>query len=430
KLFTLYLSHSHIMAVQTLKTNAIIVGAGPAGAATSIFLSKAGIAHVIIDKEVFPRDKVCGDGCSGKTALVLKRANPAWLDEITDAPDSYLPSFGITFVAPNGKPLDIPFTKDRKPETKAPGFTVPRLVFDNYLFQKLDKDYATIFQGARITDITKANGKVTVLLNHGENEYEIEAPVIVGADGDKSLVRKTFLNKSNTAKSYAVGLRAYYEGVSDMHQDNFIELHFLPEVLPGYFWIFPLPNGMANVGVGILSEVVRSKNINLREQMLAAMESNPNISHRFANAKLQGKIQGWGLPLAMERGPISGDNFILTGDAASLIDPFSGEGIGNALYSGMLAADAIKEAVVQDQFNAAFFKDAYDEVVYKRLGDEFKISATMQRLCKYPWLFNFVVNKAYKSPVLKDTISCMFTDMDLRDQLRKPSFYFKILFNR
>lgn len=418
------------MAVQKLKTNAIIVGAGPAGSATSIFLSKAGIAHVIIDKEVFPRDKVCGDGCSGKTALVLKRANPAWVDEIMDAPDSYLPSFGITFVAPNGKPLDIPFTKDRKPETKAPGFTVPRLIFDNYLFQKLDNQYATIFQGARITNITHANGKVTILLSHGENEYEIEAPVIVGADGDKSLVRKTFLNKSNTAKSYAVGLRAYYEGVADLHKDNFIELHFLPEVLPGYFWIFPLPNGTANVGVGILSEVVRSKNINLREQMLAAIETNPAISHRFANAKLQGKIQGWGLPLAMEREPISGDNFILTGDAASLIDPFSGEGIGNALYSGMLAADAIKEAVVQNQFNAAFFKDAYDEVVYKRLGDEFKISATMQRLCKYPWLFNFVVNKAYKSPALKETISCMFTDMDLRDQLRKPSFYFKILFNR
>ncbi|MBS1689918.1 MAG: geranylgeranyl reductase, partial [Bacteroidetes bacterium] len=113
-----------------------------------------------------------------------------------------------------------------------------------------------------------------------------------------------------------------------------------------------------------------------------------------------------------------------------LIDPFSGEGIGNALYSGMLAADAIKEAVAKKQFSAAFFKEAYDDVVYKRLGDEFKISATLQRLCKYPWLFNFVVNKAYKSPSLKDTISCMFTDMDLRDQLRKPSFYFKILFNR
>jgi len=421
----------HIMGLQKINTTAIIIGAGPAGASTSIFLSQAGIPHVIIDKESFPRDKVCGDACSGKTAFVLRKANPAWLAEILDEPQSYTPSFGITFVAPNGKPLDIPFTKDRKPETKAPGFTVPRLVFDNYLFQKIPSPYATVFQQAKSISFTEPkDGKACVKFNQGENEYEVTASVLVGADGDKSIVRKTFLNKSNTPKSYAVGLRAYYEGVTGLHKDNFIELHFLPEVLPGYFWIFPLPNGMTNVGVGILSETVRSKKINLREQMLAAIKNNPSISHRFANAKMQDKIQGWGLPLAMEREQMSGDNFVLTGDAASLIDPFSGEGIGNALYSGMLAADAIKEAVIKKQFSAAFFKETYDDVIYKRLGDEFKISATLQRLCKYPWLFNFVVNKAYKSPALKDTISCMFTDMDLRDQLRKPSFYFKILFNR
>ena len=75
-------------------------------------------------------------------------------------------------------------------------------------------------------------------------------------------------------------------------------------------------------------------------------------------------------------------------------------------------------------------KQEYDTVLYKRIGDELKIGATMQRLCRYPWLFNFVVNKAEKSPSLSKTISCMFTDLDLRDQLRKPSFYFKILFNR
>jgi flavin-dependent dehydrogenase len=187
---------------------------------------------------------------------------------------------------------------------------------------------------------------------------------------------------------------------------------------------------MANVGVGIMSETVRQKKINLREQMLHAIKTNPQIAPRFANAALKDKIQGWGLPMAMERQRISGSRFLLTGDAACLIDPFSGEGIGNALYSGMLAADAIQKAIAADDYSQAFIKEAYDDVVYKRLGDEFKISATLQRLCKYPWLFNFVVNKAHKSPSLRNTISCMFTDMDLRERLSKPSFYFKILFNR
>ena len=418
------------MDIRKIQTSVIIIGAGPAGAETSFFLTKEGIPHIVIEKEIFPRDKVCGDACSGKTALVINRANPEWLTEILGNEQSFLPSWGITFVAPNGKALDIPFSPNRTKETKAPGFTTPRLILDNFLFQKMPSPYCSIYQSASVISIDESGGNVTVQMVHEGVQYEISAPVIVGADGDKSMVRKKYLNEHTAPKTYAVGLRAYYEGVSGLHNDNFIELHFLPEMLPGYLWIFPLPNGMANVGVGILSERIREKKINLREQMLYAIKNNPQIAPRFANAKLVNKIQGWGLPLAMERQPLSGNNFILTGDAACLIDPFSGEGIGNALYSGMLAAMAIKEAKTANDFSAVFLKKAYDDVVYKRLGEELKISATLQRLCKYPWLFNFVVNKAYKSPSLRNTISCMFTDMDLRDQLSKPSFYFKILFNK
>ncbi len=415
---------------QKIETSVIIIGAGPAGAGTSFFLSKYQVPHIVIEKETFPRDKVCGDACSGKTALVINRANPEWLAEILNDANTYMPSWGIQFVAPNGKLLDIPFTTKRTEETKAPGFTVPRLVLDNFLFGKMPSPYCTIFQNAEVSNMESANDIVTVRMKHNGREYEITAPVIVGADGDKSIVRKKYLNENTAPKTYAVGLRAYYKGVSGMHTDNFIELHFLPEMLPGYLWIFPLPNGMANVGVGILSERIREKKINLREQMLYAIKNNPEIAPRFANARLTGKIQGWGLPLAMERQPLSGDSFLLTGDAACLIDPFSGEGIGNALYSGMLAAAAIKQAAEHNNYSSAFLKKTYDDVLYKRLGDELKISATLQKLCKYPWLFNFVVNKAHKSASLRNSISCMFTDMDLRKQLSKPSFYFKILFNK
>lgn len=413
-----------------IETSVIIIGAGPAGAGTSIYLSQAGIPHVIIEKELFPRDKVCGDACSGKTAFVLRKANPEWLQEIFRQADKFTPSHGIIFVAPNGKPLHIPFNPNKQPGEQAPGFTTPRLVFDNFLFEKLLTEHNTIFQEASIQSISRENGKITVQFTQHGVSYTVTAPLIVGADGDKSMVRKQFLGQHTTDKTSAVGLRAYYEGVTGMHGDNFIELHFLPEVLPGYFWVFPLPNGMANVGVGILSERIREKKINLREKMLDAIKNNPNIAPRFKDAKLHGKILGWGLPMGMEQLPVSGDNFLLTGDAASLIDPFSGEGIGNALYSGMLAAFAIENCLKEQRFDAAYLQEAYDKVLYKRIGDELKISTTLQKLCRFPWLFNFVVNKAHKSPSLSKTISCMFTDLDLRDQLRKPSFYFKILFNK
>jgi geranylgeranyl reductase family protein len=425
---TVYLTPE--MSVSTTDTKVIVIGAGPAGAGISFFLTKFEIPHVVVDKETFPRDKVCGDACSGKTALVINRANPEWLNEILADGAQFLPSWGIKFVAPNGKHLDIPFSPHRTKETKAPGFTVPRLNLDNFLFSKMPSPYATIYQGATVTGILHTGNGAKVELTHEGAKHEISAPVIVGADGDKSIVRKQFLSENTSPKTYAVGLRAYYEGVAGMHDEHFIELHFLPEMLPGYLWIFPLPGGRANVGVGILSETIREKKINLREQMLAAIRNNPQIAPRFANARLIDKIQGWGLPLAMERQPLSGNNFILCGDAACLIDPFSGEGIGNALYSGMLAAMAIKEAVQANDFSGSFLKTAYDDILYKRLGDELKISATLQRLCKYPWLFNFVVNKASKSASLRNTISCMFSDLDVREQLSKPSFYLKILFNR
>lgn len=413
-----------------IDTKVIIIGAGPAGAGTSIYLTLAGIPHIIIDKAIFPRDKVCGDACSGKTAFVLRKANPAWLQEVFQQSDKFMPSHGIIFVAPNGKPLHIPYNPNRQPGEQAPGFTTPRMVFDNFLFEKLPSPYATIYQGADVKDIRHHENGVTVTFTKDNETIEVSAPLIVGADGDKGVVRKTFLKIDESPKAYAVGLRAYYTGVTGLHKENFIELHFLPEMLPGYLWIFPLPNGVVNVGVGILSERIREKKINLREQMLQAIKTNPNINHRFANATLVDKIQGWGLPMGMEQLPVSGDNFLLVGDAASLIDPFSGEGIGNALYSGMLAAYAIEKSLNENQYTRALLKQAYDDVLYKRIGDELKISATLQRLCRYPWLFNFVVNKASKSKSLSDTISCMFTDMDLRDKLRKPSFYLKILFNK
>jgi flavin-dependent dehydrogenase len=353
------------------------------------------------------------------------------MQEIFKKPAEFMPSHGGLFVAPNGKVLSIPYNPVKHPGEIAPGFTTPRLVFDQFLFEKLPSPFVTIYQAASVKNIARsASGQVTVHFEHEKKQYELTAPLIVGADGDKSIVRKTFYNYKNVEKSYCVALRAYYTGVTEMHERNYIELHYLPEILPGYFWIFPLPNGMANVGVGILSEKIREKKINLREQMLNAIKNNPNIAHRFKNATLVNKIQGWGLPMGMKQSPVSGDNYLLTGDAASLIDPFTGEGIGNALYSGMLAAQAIEKSLAEKRTDAAFLKENYDRVLYAKIGDELKVSALLQRLCRFPRLLRFIVNKAHKSATLNRAISSMFTEVDLREELRKPAFYLKVLFNR
>ena len=419
------------MKTNNLETPVVIIGAGPAGAGVSIYLTILKIPHIIIEKECFPRDKVCGDAISGKTQLVLRKANPEWLTDIFSRSDDFMPNHGGLFVAPNGKVLSIPYSRNRVPEGQAPGFTTPRLIFDQFLFEKLASPYTTIFQNAIVKNIERqTDGRVRVSFTVGNDYYEVLSALIVGADGDKSIVRKTFLIDQSQPKSYCVALRAYYTGVTELHKENYIELHYIPEILPGYFWIFPLPNGMANVGVGILSERVRQKKINLREQMLHAISTNLNLSHRFTNARLVGKIQGWGLPMGMERQPVSGDRFMLTGDAASLIDPFTGEGIGNALYSGMLAAYAIEKSLKSGMYDARTLRENYDDVLYKSIGEELKISALLQRVTHYPRIMHFIVNKAYKSPTLNKAISGMFTGINLHKLLRQPSFYAKVLFNR
>ncbi|WP_118974349.1 geranylgeranyl reductase family protein [Taibaiella koreensis] len=410
-------------------TPVIIIGCGPAGAGASLFLSRAGIPHIILEKDAFPRDKVCGDGCSGKTAFVLRKADPALLDEIFSDESRFLPSFGVTFAAPNGKSIDVPFSAKHK-QDRPPGFTSRRLDFDHFLFSKIQGPHARIIQNATVTGLSRTEQGYAVSYRNGATEEVLHCSLLIGADGDKGISRRQLLDGNAPSKTSSVGLRAYYEGVTGMHPQHFIELHFLNGILPGYFWIFPLPGGAANVGIGMDTALVRKKKINLREVMLEAISSNPNIRDRFTHARLSDKIYGWGLPMGVEPTKVSGDHFMITGDAASLIDPFTGEGIGNALYSGMLAAEAAEKALQAQRFDEGFLREQYGDVLFRRIGDELKLSYTMQKLVRYPWLFNLVVNKAHKSPALRNTLSSMFADLDVRALLRQPSFYWKVLTNK
>ena len=411
-------------------TSTIIIGAGPAGAGASMFLSKHKVPHVMLEKDTFPRDKICGDACSGRTTLVLNRANPEWLPQLMENGANYVPSWGLKIVAPNGKALSIPFTDSRTKENETLCFTSKRIIFDNFLFEKTASPYCTVFQQSAVTSIVRKEGMVTVHFTQNDQEHEVTAPAIVGADGDKSIVRKQMMPENASNKTYAVGLRAYYDGVSGIAPDNNLELFFLPELMPSYLWIFPLAGGGANVGVGIVSEQLRRKKINLKEQMLSAIKNNPQLAPRFKNAELKGKIKGWGLPLALAPQRLSGANFLLTGDAAELIDPFTGEGIGNALYSGMLAGDAIKAAIDKNDFSESFFKKAYDEEFYKCLGYELKASAAIRNVCKSSRLLNMFVNKAHKSPTFSKALTSLFTDVEARTQFKKLSFYLKVLLNK
>ncbi len=408
------------------KSSILVLGAGPAGATASLFLSKAKIKHTIIDKAVFPRDKICGDALSGKVLPVLKKLNVDLIPQLLVHNNNCTGSNGILFASPNGKTLEVPFKPVTTSINHPPGFVSKRMDFDYSLVKLFDTAYCNFIQNTEIKKAERINGNVQLTTSNGKI---FETQLLIACDGAHSVANKLLGNEHKLEpEHYCGGIRAYYKNVAGMHQQNFIELHFINELLPGYFWIFPLPNGMANVGAGMLTKSISKKKVNLKEAMLKAIKENPTIKNRFKNAELVGKIEGWGLPLGSKKRKISADNILLCGDAASMIDPFSGEGISNAMYCGMRAAEKAEAALQQNNFSAQFLFE-YDKIVYNRLWNEFRLSHTLQKLCNYPRLFNFVVNKANKNKTVSETISSMFDDVDLRKKFRQPSFYFKLLFD-
>jgi len=409
-----------------LHSDILIIGAGPAGASAALFLAKRGIRSTVVDKHSFPRDKVCGDALSGKVVEVLNKLDPTLVQRMESDAD-FLGSYGVTFVAPNSQSLRVPFATNTSNRKHAPGYITTRVKFDNFLVDELRaSSYIDFREGVELRNFTRDGDLFTAKCNKTGTTYT--AKLVLSADGAYSDFAKHIGGLVTEPDHNCFGLRAYYKGVEGLDKENFIELHFLPEILPGYLWIFPMANGMANVGVGMRADKMQKRKINLKKQFEFLLENNPSIKQRFSNAEKVGDVKLWGLPLGSKQRKISGAGYMLLGDAAQLIDPFTGEGIGNALMCGMLAANQATVCLESGNYSEVFMQQ-YDNAVYGRLGSELTLSYKMQQLVNFPWLFNLVVRKANSSPLLSKTISCMFEDLDMRAQLRNPLFYLRILFS-
>jgi flavin-dependent dehydrogenase len=175
----------------------------------------------------------------------------------------------------------------------------------------------------------------------------------------------------------------------------------------------------------MLSSAVKKRNVKLKP-LLEVLIEHPRFKQRFANARRVSPVRGWGLPLGSKPRPMAGDGWLLVGDAASLIDPFTGEGIGNAMVSGWRAADWAARAKADGRYDASYLA-GYETEVMDRLRNELRLSHMMQRLGNWRWLLDTVIRKASRSEELADLISCMFDELDERRQLVSPMFYLKVL---
>lgn len=405
-----------------------IIGSGPSGFAASYTLSKAGVPHLLFDKDVFPRDKICGDGLSPKVLGCIYRLDPKILDDMANDESKFTKiNVGIA-VAPNFKELVMPINPQPYNQNIPAGFVSKRIVFDDFLVKRLTDKNTQFVHGANVTELTRTDAGIEIKYTQNGEQKVAFAKAIIGADGDRSIVKKTFAPHKMDHAHYCAGLRAYYKGVKGMHPKGALELHFLNKSLPGYFWVFPLPNGDANVGIGMISSYVSKNKVNLREVMLEAIKNEPHLKDRFADATLDGKIMGWGLPLGSKLWQMSGDRFVLTGDAASLIDPISGEGIGNALNTGRYAADAILEARKNgDLYSAADMKKHFDARIKRTMGIELKMSSFFQKAAYYPRLLTVIISIVRSNDRLVAFLADLYNGKEFHKKIMNPILIFKIL---
>ena len=398
----------------------IIVGAGPAGSTAALYAHRLGLNCILLDKAVFPRDKICGDALSGKSVRLMRELN--LLEGVEKLEGSEINR--ITFGSPSHSQFDVHLKGNKNNDYITKGYVVPRKIFDNFLFKKADELTETR-QGFTVNDIIYENDNISGVkgTNIEGKEEILNAPIIMGCDGANSIVARKLGLYEMDMENTAVAIRCYYEGVEGL--SNQIELHYVSEVKPGYFWLFPAGNGKANIGIGLSKNDAKKEDRTLRQIMDEIVQSD-YFRSRFGNARPLEKPVGWNLPLGRIQRKNHGNGFMLLGDAAGLVDPFTGEGIGNAMVAAKHAMQVASKAKNHKDYSERSFSE-YDQLLWDDIGGELRTSTKLQSLARSSFLLNFVINRAARNEEVQSIISGMLSHEIPKDELSSPMFYLKIL---
>ena len=347
----------------------LILGAGPAGATCALRLRDSGLKVLLLDKAVFPRDKICGDAVGGRSMKVLAGICPEAAEDIRALPEK---------TSSRRTRMDFGLKRSFEISWVLEAYCCRRVDFDNALLEGVKK-YAPeigIREGFLVNSLEKTD-QAYVVGNKTSAQY-FKTRMLVACDGSQSFVAKTLNGSKIRLKDHAAAVRAYYSNVKGMEAER-TEIFMLPQFAPGYLWVFPITDKISNVGFGMLSDSISRKKVNLKTQLQAFIQASPELRERFAGSEQLGKLEGFGLALGSHRPRMSGDHFLLAGDAASLVDPLSGDGISNAIISGRVAADTVREAFAQQRFDAAFLQ-RYEKNLFRIIGAEMRRNTLIMRL--------------------------------------------------
>jgi geranylgeranyl reductase family protein len=339
----------------------LVVGAGPAGTSAAIHLRRSGVDVLVVDKAVFPRDKCCGDGL---TTLALRELDALGLDP--GLVEDWFDLDGAWLRSPAGREIHVPLPDDGRYAAVATRRSLDHALVDLTRSDGIEVRDGVGFAGLEPTG--SGDGSVVATLTDGSR---IRATHLVAADGMWSPVRKACGVAVDGYRGEWHAFRQYVADVTGPAADRLI-VWFEPDLLPGYAWSFPLPGGRANIGFGVLRDGTR------RVQDMAVtwrdLLARPHVVEALGpDFRLEGRHTAWPIPARVDDLELSVGQVLFVGDAAAATDVMTGEGIGQALLTGRLAASAISEAssrsAVSAHYRTAVEHELFaDHRMSKRLG--------------------------------------------------------------
>ena len=354
-----------------MKTDVLVVGAGPAGSAAAAWAARAGLDVTLVDAETFPRDKPCGDGLTPRAIAELDALGASqWIT--TRARNAGLRAAGF------GQTLYLPWPGGSLPNY---GSAAPRLQLDDAIRKVALEAGVTPVEGLRATDVDRdERGRVAavVFTDAEKNSTRIHCNRLIVADGVRSQLGRVLGREWHRSTAYGVAARAYIS--SGRSDDPWISSHLelrgtQNELLSGYGWIFPLGDGDVNIGVGTLATDKHPAEVNLRQLI------NHYTDQQREDWELDGELRAtWSamLPMGGAVSGVAGPNWMLVGDAAGCVNPLNGEGIDYGLETGHLAAQLLTDPSTTD------FSTVWPTILREKYGLAFSIARRLAGLLTVP----------------------------------------------
>jgi len=392
----------------------VVVGGGPAGSSVAAAIALAGHDVVLLDKARFPRHKACSEYINAGGARLLDEMG--MLGEVMAAGAHRMEAMIVH--APDGGRFAADFGK-AQPGAAALGLSRHKL--DLLLLERARAAGVTVREGAHVRRVLREGGRVVGVEATIDGVSErIRTSLVIGADGRNSAVVRDLDLGVPLRWPRKTGLVAHYRGVTGL--DRFGEIHVGRAAYAG---LAPLEDGLTNVAVVADVRAVEGRPGTIDEFFAASLAAMPEVARKLDGAERVGGIRGVG-SMAQRARRTTGDGFLLIGDAASFLDPFTGEGIYEALRGATLAAPVMHEAL-RARDASAHALEPYRVARRRAFTAKREVCWVVQGFIGAPPLMNYVTARLARREALGVTLSGVLGNLRPAQAALSPLFLARLL---